>query len=91
MRVTQSMLDRDLLCAINSNLDRLARLNEQISSGQRVNTISDDVPATGRILALTRENAQFDTYLSNIDIAGGHRHPRGKRVDGRISRKTIQK
>ena len=71
MRVTQSILDRDLLYAISSNLERLARLNEQISSGQRVNTISDDVPATGRILQLNRENAQLDTYLANTDLADG--------------------
>jgi len=71
MRVTQNMLDRDLLYAINQNLDRLAKLNEQIGSGQRINTVSDDVPGTGRILALKRENAQFNTYLSNIDLADG--------------------
>ncbi|MHC4592117.1 MAG: flagellar hook-associated protein FlgL [Planctomycetota bacterium] len=66
MRVTQNMLDRNLIHSMQQNLEYLAKLNEQLSSGNRVNTVSDDVPVARRIMFLQRENQQLDTYLSNI-------------------------
>jgi len=69
MRVTQSMLDRCVMSSLEHNLERLAKLNEQLSTGLRVNTASDDVAATGQILQLQRENGRLATYLNNITWA----------------------
>lgn len=69
MRVTQSMIDRNLMFAMARNLERLSKLNEQLSTGQRVSTVSDDVPAAGQIMFLQRENQQIDAYLRNLSSA----------------------
>lgn len=71
MRVTQNTLDRNLLQSMAQNLERLAQLNQQLSSGLRVNTISDDVPATGQILEMQRENERISTYMDNLTRANG--------------------
>lgn len=67
MRVTQNMLDRNLMFALAKNLERLGKLNEQLSSGQRINTVSDDVVDAGQVMRLQRENDRISSYLSNLD------------------------
>lgn len=67
MRVTQNMIDRNLMSAINDSYERLSKLNTQVATGQRVNTISDDVPASEQILQLQRENGRLDAYGQNLD------------------------
>lgn len=69
MRVTQSMIDRNLMFAMARNLERLSKLNEQLSTGQRVSTVSDDVPAAGQIMFLQRKNEQIEAYLRNLSSA----------------------
>lgn len=69
MRVTQNMLDRCVIFSMEQNLERLAKLTEQLSTGRKVNTASDDVAATGRILQLQGENGRLSTYLDNITSA----------------------
>lgn len=69
MRVTQNMLDRDLLYSLGQNLDRLSQLNEQLSTGQRINTVSDDVLGASQVMRLGRENGRLATYLENLDSA----------------------
>jgi len=69
MRVTQNMLDRNLMYSLARNLERLSKLNEQLSTGQRINTVSDDVLAAGQVMRLQRENDRIGAYLSNIDSA----------------------
>lgn len=65
MRITQNMMNRNLLYSMNDNLDKLSELNEQISSGLRVRTVSDDVLAAGKVMQLQRENDRLDALLSN--------------------------
>ncbi len=69
MRVTQNMIDRNLIYSINESYGRLSTLNQQLSSGQRVNTVSDDVPATAQVLQLQRQNDQIGVYLNNLSTA----------------------
>jgi flagellar hook-associated protein 3 FlgL len=69
MRVTQNMLDRDLLYSLGRNLERLSTLNEQLSTGQRINTVSDDVIGAGQVMRLGRENDRLDSYTANIESA----------------------
>jgi len=63
MRVTQNMLNRDLRYGIGRNFEHLGRLNEQLSTGRRVNTASDDVGAAMDIMRLARASAGADSYL----------------------------
>ncbi len=69
MRVTQTMLDRNILFSLGRNLEALAELSEQLSTGLKVNTVSDDVPATRQILLLERENERIDAYVRNQESA----------------------
>ncbi len=69
MRVTQNMIDRNLIYSINDSYDRLSTLNQQISSGQRISTISDDVPGTTQVLRLQRQNDQIGVYMNNLSTA----------------------
>jgi len=69
MRVTQCMLDRNVLFSIAKNMDYLEDLNRQLSTGMKVNTISDDVPAAAQILELQRENAKIESGLRNLETA----------------------
>lgn len=69
MRVTQNMLNRNALYWMSRNLERLAEANKQLSTGRRVNTVSDDVLASGSILHLERESETIQTYLRNLDAA----------------------
>jgi flagellar hook-associated protein 3 FlgL len=64
------MLDRNLVYGMNRDLERLSKLNEQLSTGQRINTFSDDVPGADAVLRLQRANGRIGTYLENIDSAG---------------------
>jgi flagellar hook-associated protein 3 FlgL len=65
------MLDRNLLFSMARNLEELAKLNEQLSTGQRVNTVSDDVLAAGEAMRLQRENEQLAAYLENTGAVDG--------------------
>jgi flagellar hook-associated protein 3 FlgL len=67
MRVTQNILDRNVLYSLQENLERLGKLNEQLSTGQRINTMSDDVPGANQVLRLQRENQRMSVYLKNVD------------------------
>ncbi|MHA1574091.1 MAG: flagellar hook-associated protein FlgL [Alphaproteobacteria bacterium] len=67
MRITQNMLNRNLTYSMNHNFERLKELNEQLSSGYRVNTASDDIVATGSILQLQRANNEYDVYMQNLN------------------------
>lgn len=69
MRVTQNTINRDLVHAINETYDRLGTLNQQLSSGKRVNTVSDDVPAAAQIMQLQRQNDQIGVYMNNLSTA----------------------
>ncbi len=66
MRVTQNMIDRNLVFGIHQSHDRLSRLSDQLSTGQRVNALHDDVPSAVRILQLQRENDRLDVFLGNL-------------------------
>ena len=63
MRVTQSLLHRIALNDVTAARQRLARTQEQASSGLRVNRPSDDPVATGRIASLSSEGAATDQFL----------------------------
>ncbi len=67
MRITQSILDRNSLHAISRNFEKIGQLNEQLSSGKRVNTVSDDVLATRDILRFERDNAQLQIFNDNAE------------------------
>ena len=66
MRITQSMIDRNLAFSLNDSYEQLSKLNTELSTGKKVNTVSDDVPAAEQIMQLQRENSQLTAYTQNL-------------------------
>ncbi len=71
MRVTQNMLTRTLVSSMNSDLDYLQQLNQQLTSGKKINSFSDDVMGAAEILRLSRSNDSYNTYLNHMQTADG--------------------
>ncbi len=69
MKVTQNMVDRDLAYAIGRSTAELMKLTEQLSSGKRINRISDDPSGTVTVLNLRRRIQSMRTYLDNAKVA----------------------
>ena len=71
MCISSSVL---LVGAVNAMIEQqsaLARTQNQVATGNRVNNASDDPIAAVRILDLTRTQAESDQYGKNSDIARG--------------------
>jgi flagellar hook-associated protein 3 FlgL len=71
MRISSSGL---LVGAVNAMIEQqaaLARTQNQVATGNRVNNASDDPIAAVRILDLTRTQAESDQFGKNSDIARG--------------------
>ena len=69
MRVTQSMLKDTMLRGVTRNMLRLEALEEQITTGQRINRPSDDPVTAAAILRLDSSKAETDQHIKNIDDA----------------------
>lgn len=71
MRVTQSMLTRSGLQQLTAQRARLAKTQEQASSGLRINRPSDD-PVDYRTTRFLKDSlSQTDQFLRSIDLATG--------------------
>ncbi|AKX93493.1 flagellar hook-associated protein FlgL [Moorella thermoacetica] len=71
MRVTNRMLNNNVIRNINRNLENMARTQEQMSSGKRVNRPSDDPIVVARVLAFKTSIAANDQYKKNMEDAKG--------------------
>lgn len=70
-RVTQTMLSRTVLHNLNVLAQRLAKSQEQLTSGYVVNRPSDDPVRAFQALNLQTELANHEQYAKNIDYARG--------------------
>ena len=69
MRVTQSMIDRNMVFAIGESYGRLSKLSDQLSTGLRLHTMSDDLPPAQQVPRLQPQNDLFGVYAHNLDAA----------------------
>lgn len=69
MRVTQSMLNTQLLRDINNNLQRMAKNQERLASQSMVNRPSDDPVASTLILRYREQLSANVQYQRNLDDA----------------------
>ena len=65
MRITQNIVDRNMLQAVNDNLARLATIQTQLATGRRIITFSDDPVGASQVLRLERENERLSAYRAN--------------------------
>ena len=69
MRISTSMLFQQGLNGILDQQARTSRTFEQLATGQRVNSVSDDPIAASRIQELERAVSQQSSYIDNIGRA----------------------
>jgi flagellar hook-associated protein 3 FlgL len=55
--------------ALNRNMTAMAKLQEQVSTGSRVNRASDDPYSAYQILGLNSSKSSLDNYIENISSA----------------------
>lgn len=69
MRVTQSMMNENLMRNLNRNLRRLADKNDMMSSTKKIRRPSDDPVGAAMALRLRRQISAIEQYKSNAEDA----------------------
>ena len=71
MRVTTQMAVNTLVGNLNRSFGRMVRYQQELSSGSRLNNLSDDPAAVERSLSLRSEIRNIEPYQKNIDDGTG--------------------
>ena len=71
MRVTNASMVRSHMYDTQNNLTNMSKLNQQISTGKVINTVSDDPHKAIRIMNMNNEIKYTEKYNSNIDETVG--------------------
>ncbi|MBM3279163.1 MAG: flagellar hook-associated protein FlgL [Candidatus Handelsmanbacteria bacterium] len=71
MRVTTQMAVDTLVSNLDRSFERITRYQNNLSSGTRLNNLSDDPAAAQRSLALRTELRNFEQFRKNIDDGAG--------------------
>jgi flagellar hook-associated protein 3 FlgL len=71
MRITTSMVQRNVLSDLNSLSEKLAKTQNKASSGKEISRPSDDPFNTARAMGLRQTQAANDQYKKNIEDAQG--------------------
>ncbi len=66
-RVTHQSIQRSTLRNLQTNLDAMARLQGQMSSGKKIQVPSDDPAVTGSVMHLRSTQRQIDQYSRNAN------------------------
>lgn len=69
LRVTQSMMNAQLLRNVSNNLGRMNSLQNQLSTGKRINAPSDDPVGLTFAMRYRSEIASGEQYIRNTDAA----------------------
>jgi flagellar hook-associated protein 3 FlgL len=71
MRVTTNMAVSSLVRNLDRSYGRMVKFQQELSSGSRLNTLSDDPAAVERSLALRTELRNIEQFQKNIDDGTG--------------------
>ena len=71
MRITNSSMIRSHMYDTQNNLTNMSKINQQISTGKVINTVSDDPYKAIRIMNMNNEIKYTEKYNSNIDETVG--------------------
>ena len=69
MRITNRMLHDQALAGLARNVDALARAQERVGTGRRLNRLSDDPAQVSNAVNLRGSLAELEQYVRNIDAA----------------------
>ncbi|BEP30209.1 flagellar hook-associated protein FlgL [Helicovermis profundi] len=65
MRVTNSMLVRNLISNVNNNLNKMQVMQDQLATGKRVQSASDDPVGASKIIKYRTDASELDQYATN--------------------------
>lgn len=71
MRITNASMIRSHLYDTQNNLTNMSKINQQISTGKVINTVSDDPHKAIKIMNINNEIKYTEKYNSNIDETVG--------------------
>lgn len=71
MRITNLMSSGAMLRDLNDGMDRLTRLQDELSSGKQITRPSDDPYGASRAMSLRGELGGLDQYQRNVDDGTG--------------------
>lgn len=66
MRITENTFTQNFLLNVNNARLRMSRLQNQLTTGSKVGTVSDDPEAASRILRLQNSIARNEKYKENV-------------------------
>jgi len=66
MRITQKNLTRAYLSGLNRNISQLSKSNERLSSGKRINKVSDNVTDAQKALKVRNQLRNNEQFVRNI-------------------------
>lgn len=66
MRISDLMISQNYIGNTNKIKDRISTLNKQILSGNKIERPSDSPVGTSRLMRISDQSGQVDTYKSNI-------------------------
>ncbi|NLM42140.1 MAG: flagellar hook-associated protein FlgL [Firmicutes bacterium] len=69
MRVTNKMINNNLLLNLNRGLSRLEKINNQLGTKKKINQPSDDPVKTGVILRTSSSIREVEQLIRNVDAA----------------------
>jgi flagellar hook-associated protein 3 FlgL len=66
MRITQNSLSRQVIASVQDSFNRMADIQQQMTSGLAIDQPSDDPFKAAQILGVTSASSRGEQYLSNI-------------------------
>ena len=67
MRITNTMLVNNMMYNMGNNLERLDRIQQQLATGKKIATPSDDPIVASRALKMRTDVAEIKQYQKNVD------------------------
>lgn len=71
MRISSSMMYSQGVASVQNQYSDLARIQNQMSTGRRILTPSDDPIAAARVLEVSQSKSTNEQYMRNADLATG--------------------
>lgn len=69
MRITNNMLVNNLISNVNKNLVNMSKMQDQLASGKKVHSASDDPVAASKIIKYKTDLAEYAQYERNTNDA----------------------
>jgi flagellar hook-associated protein 3 FlgL len=71
MSISLNNISDKVSFALNLHMKEMSKLQEQVSTGSRINRVSDDPTAAYRVLGLNTDDNTLENYINNISEAVG--------------------